>query len=85
MRNIKARLVAELKCRPVGQPLDIPALVEDYGVLALAALGELRRERRVRLLAAGGSVTGWLAANGYTADQVIRGEGEVFIQVELRG
>jgi hypothetical protein len=84
VRDLKAKLVNELKCRPEGQAVDIPALVEDYGAEALEALRQLRRGRVVRLLAAGSSVKGWLEANGYSRDQVIDGEGEVFIQVELR-
>jgi hypothetical protein len=75
----------ELQARPVDSPLDIPALVQDYGPGALEALQTLRRERFARLVAIGGSLTLWLKANGYTRDQVIEGPGEVFIQVERRG
>lgn len=80
--ELKATILAELRCRPAGQGVDIPALVEDHGAGVLAALKELRRERRVRLVAIGGGLTEWLAENGYARDAVIDGEGEVFVAAE---
>jgi hypothetical protein len=83
--EVKPQVEKELRNRPAAAPeVDIPALVEDHGPAAKEALLELRREGKVRLLAIGGPLIPWLKQNGYTRDQVIDGEGEVFIQAEWR-
>jgi hypothetical protein len=83
MDSLKTQLVNELKCRPAGQAIDIPALVQDYGPEVKRALWELRYDDVVRLVTCSTDLAGWLSENGYTEAQVIRGECEVFGRVEL--
>lgn len=78
---IRAAISRELNSRPAGSVVDIPSLVQDYGPGVKEVLWQLRYEDAVHLITISTDLASWLAENGYTDDQVIRGECEVFGQV----
>ena len=84
MTALKTALLKELTCRT--NSLFIAALVEDYGVEAKAALVELKRERKVDLIATGSL---WASAEEYGCSpealrdlSIVNGAGEVLVAVE---
>lgn len=80
--TLTADLLRELACRKGA--VAIPALVEDYGREVLAVLKDLRRERKVRLLACGVGIGMWCEREGYSQADCIEGESEWFVEVEAR-
>lgn len=82
LTSLKADLLRELACRK--NAVAIPALVEDYGREVLAVLKDLRRERKVRLVACGVGIGMWCEREGYSREDCIEGESEWFVEVEAR-
>lgn len=79
--ELKAAVISELKCRPAGDPVAVPVLVEDYGPAVKEVLKQMRRQGLVRLVSNGLGIAHYMAEYGCGEEGFVRGCGEWFVGV----